>query len=266
MKKKYFIISLIVLTLAFSGIYSLFSSKPEKFNIPAHPPHEKLIAHAGGQLDGHRYTNSLEALNNAFNLGYKFIELDMLETCDGHIVAAHDWKHFNSITGGDKNSNKCLNHSEVMKRKIHNKFTVIDSKTISNLFSNHPDVFLVTDKIRNYDLILQQLNISPDKLLVEVFSYKQYKKALRAGIKYPMFCVWSAEGLRKNLDLFIDGKVTMMTISSKELDKCEDELKILHQNGVAIFSFTENDKKTISKYEGKYSMWFYTDLVKVDEL
>lgn len=42
----------------------------------------ELIAHAGGEIDGHIYTNSLEPVQQSIKRGYKFIELDLALTSD----------------------------------------------------------------------------------------------------------------------------------------------------------------------------------------
>ena len=57
----------------------------------------ELIAHAGGEIDGYVYTNSLEALQQAASRGYKFIELDLLLTSDSVLVAAHSWEDFTLV-------------------------------------------------------------------------------------------------------------------------------------------------------------------------
>jgi glycerophosphoryl diester phosphodiesterase len=54
-------------------------------------PHQPLIAHAGGHIYGYKYTNSLEALENSYNNGFRFIELDFDWTQDNQIVLIHDW-------------------------------------------------------------------------------------------------------------------------------------------------------------------------------
>ena len=46
----------------------------------------KYIAHAGGGIEGKIYTNSLEAITNSINLGYKLIEIDLRETNDDVFV------------------------------------------------------------------------------------------------------------------------------------------------------------------------------------
>ena len=50
-----------------------------------------LIAHAGGLYNDHSYTNSLEAINHSYALGFRLIELDLMRTADGEFVGAHDW-------------------------------------------------------------------------------------------------------------------------------------------------------------------------------
>lgn len=53
---------------------------------------DKLIAHAGGSINGITRTNSLEVLNHNDQLGFKIFELDILKTSDNVYVAAHDWE------------------------------------------------------------------------------------------------------------------------------------------------------------------------------
>ena len=53
----------------------------------------KLIAHAGGAIDGHVYTNSKEAVLNSINNGSKYIELDFSLTSDSELVCVHRWEN-----------------------------------------------------------------------------------------------------------------------------------------------------------------------------
>ena len=49
------------------------------------------IAHAGGAINGHRYTNSLEALEENKRKGHILFEIDLEWTEDKGLVAIHDW-------------------------------------------------------------------------------------------------------------------------------------------------------------------------------
>ena len=61
--------------------------------------HEKknLISHAGGFIDNHAYTNSIEALQNSISKGFYMIELDLRLTSDNVFVALHSWKDIEKI-------------------------------------------------------------------------------------------------------------------------------------------------------------------------
>ncbi len=56
------------------------------------------IAHALGGIDGHAYTNSLDALLLNYKNGHRVFEADISITSDGAAVLAHDWAHFYSIS------------------------------------------------------------------------------------------------------------------------------------------------------------------------
>jgi len=60
-----------------------------------------LIAHAGGGINGLKYTNSLEAMEQSIEHGFKMVELDLLISSDGRIVAVHDWKTFHEMTNSN---------------------------------------------------------------------------------------------------------------------------------------------------------------------
>ena len=45
----------------------------------------RFIAHAGGGLNGQKYLNALEALNESYSKGLKLFELDLKLTSDGFI-------------------------------------------------------------------------------------------------------------------------------------------------------------------------------------
>ena len=56
------------------------------------------IAHGGG-VNNFVYTNSFEAFEDSVLKGFKFIEIDLLETVDGHLVGGHGWPELSKLTG-----------------------------------------------------------------------------------------------------------------------------------------------------------------------
>jgi hypothetical protein len=136
-----------------------------------------LIAHAGGGIDGQKYTNSLQAVENAIDNGHRMIELDLTKTSDGKIVAVHDWAMFNSFTS--RNSD-IPNLNDFKKSKIYGKYDTLTIIDIARVFSNNQKLILVTDKIRDINTLSQEVTFK-DRTIVEVFSVSGYNNAINNG-------------------------------------------------------------------------------------
>lgn len=84
--------------------------------------------------NGYTYTNSLEAVNYAISQGIKYIELDLCLTDDGHLVCAHDWNHFRSITNQDTIADIAMSVEEFKRAKIYGKYTPMTIDDILQLW------------------------------------------------------------------------------------------------------------------------------------
>jgi hypothetical protein len=129
---------------------------------------EHFIAHAGGAIDGLNYTNCVEAMDLSYSKGCKLFELDLCETTDGKIVAAHDPPG--------------ITEEEFMNTLIAGKYTPMNIETINDWFRRHPDAILVTDKLndpqRMYDEFLFR-----DRVIMELFTWEAVDKAIALEIK-----------------------------------------------------------------------------------
>ena len=102
----------------------------------------RLIAHAGGGIDGYTYTNSLEAIALNYSLGHRVFEMDLNLMPDGNILCSHDIQHLNTITG----VSALLPYTkDYRSKKIYNRYTVMDLKDLFMFMSDHTDMYLVTD-------------------------------------------------------------------------------------------------------------------------
>ena len=231
-----------------------------------------FIAHAGGGLmkngEIFTYTNSKEALLQSINEGFKFIELDLMLDEDGEIFAAHDYEHFYRITGAkfdDKNASLPPSKAYLANARIYGYFTPLNARDINEIFNQNPSVYLVTDKLDDFKAFAMQFDFK-DRLLVEVFSTRDYFKARKMGLKYPMFCVEdSTEALETAMRL----KIPMITAHTKLLQhKSGEKLARKYiQNGGCIMMFSSNEKAFTSKHKGKSATKFYTDFydIKADK-
>lgn len=196
---------------------------------------EGYIAHAGGAIDGRVYTNSREAFLNSINSNYRFIELDLLETDDGHIIAAHDWNYLARATGISKAKLLEMSVSDIKKLKIEGKYSILDGEEICSLMRENPHFILVTDKITNYELLINTIPF-PDRMIVETFHSWQYAKALDCGIKYPAFCLSRHECL---LDVAMKYSFPIVTVDGTLLhsSSAKEKLRQIHQNKTCIMLY-----------------------------
>lgn len=197
-----------------------------------------LIAHAGGGINGLKYTNSLEAMEQSIEHGFKMIELDLLISSDGRIVAVHDWKSFHEMT--NSNNTGSISYKEFESKTIYDKYKTLNISTAIDILDEN-DVVLVTDKIKNLALLSKYI-IDKDKSIIEVFSIDKYNEAIELGFN----------NVALNIDLntpfileWIDlNKIKTVTYRGDNLDSLGSEYKKaieLSNMGVSSMIYSTND-------------------------
>ena len=192
------------------------------------------IAHAGGVYP-FIYSNCKEAVEDALKRGFKFIELDLLPSDDGQLIAAHDRTSFGILTATLFVGPRKLLAAEAGKLKVLNKFTVLTGKDIYRIMQENPQMVLVTDKINDYELLLKEIPL-PERMIVECFSIEDVQRARAAGIKHVAYCADTFE----KLHAAIQHKLNMITVC---LDDIHDNdlflayLRRLHREGVCIMAY-----------------------------
>ncbi|CDT49018.1 conserved exported hypothetical protein [Vibrio coralliirubri] len=197
-----------------------------------------LIAHAGGGINGLKYTNSLEAMEQSIEHGFKMIELDLLISSDGRIVAVHDWKSFHEMT--NSNNTGSISYKEFESKIIYDKYKTLNISTAIDVLDEN-DVVLVTDKIKNLSLLSKYI-IDKDKSIIEVFSIDKYNEAIELGFN----------NVALNIDLntlfileWIDlNKIRAVTYRGDNLGSLGSEYKKaieLSNMGVSSMIYSTND-------------------------
>ncbi|WP_197496167.1 interleukin-like EMT inducer domain-containing protein [Maribacter hydrothermalis] len=143
------------------------------------PKIDRYIAHAGGEVYGVKSTNSKNALDENYKKGFRYFELDIIETADGHLVAAHDWNMWARFT--DYTGTLPPTHDQFMKEKIYGDYTTLDMEGINTWFKNHPDATLITDKV-NDPISFADAFVDKERLIMELFSVMAVEKASEHGI------------------------------------------------------------------------------------
>lgn len=189
---------------------------------------------------------------------FRFIEIDMCVTTDRHIIGCHDWRYFKKITGLKNIDHEALSLNEVKKLHINNKYNVLTGNEIANIMKENLDFICVTDKIRDYSLLIKEIPFS-ERLIVEVFSVKDYLSALMAGIKHPAYCIWAEH----ELEIARAFKFPIVTIGEYFFQTGNiSAVKELHDAGVTILFFHggAGDNATfLQKHLGKSFSKVYTN-------
>jgi glycerophosphoryl diester phosphodiesterase len=103
-----------------------------------------FVAHAFGAIDGHTYTNSLEAFQRNYGRGFRVFEVDHVLLKDGTALAAHDHtEHSYGLTKSFKEST----WADIVRagRKYLDTYTVLRSQDILRLLADHPDIYVIGD-------------------------------------------------------------------------------------------------------------------------
>lgn len=198
----------------------------------------RFIAHAGGSIEGRRYTNSLEALEHSYREGFRLFELDIIETSDKHLVAAHDWQHWQKISAYQGPLPPTL---EVFKSlKLHGKFSPLDMRDVNAWFADHPDAILVTDKVNDPARIASEF-LDKSRLMMELFSLDAVSDGVKAGIRSAMpswnvVLAIAGDRVRKLQDM----GVTDVAASRRTVTGHATLLQNLKTAGIRVFAFHVN--------------------------
>ena len=192
---------------------------------------DNLIAHAGGAVDGLTYTNSKEALANALDNGFRYIELDLFKAPDGNVVCLHDSSAY----------------------RLKPVMTLCEA---TKIWQDRQFEFVV-DKISDPQILNQYFETNRAHVYVETFNISEYRQLKHNGY-VPMLSVGDgARGLLKYMVTSIYcGKVDWIVTYYQA---SEYMLRIYKRLGTQIAVYTVNDISYLNNHIGKDVDMVYTD-------
>jgi glycerophosphoryl diester phosphodiesterase len=145
-----------------------------------------FVAHAFGAVDGHGYTNSLEAFQRNYGRGFRVFEVDLVRLADGTALLAHDGleanyglnKPFTEATWADLAGHKYLG-----------RYTILRVQELARLMRQHPDMYVILDsKYARLDIYRSMLRHAPERSLRErIFPHVEDRAELSEHrIAYPV--------------------------------------------------------------------------------
>lgn len=255
--------SIAILALSISVILVLFNHAPPisrslfYTNAPSGEKgyHDKLIAHAAGSVQGEPPVNSEEQLRATLSRGKSFVELDVLESKDGILLCAHDWRQVNELLGKG-NGSEPLSADEFLTGKLLDVHTPMTLDKAFQYMRSQKNLTLVLDKTDQYAKVMQIIK-DPEKVIVEVFNKKQISSAKSAGLRHIAYSVWNL----KQLPFVLKGKVNMITAPFELVQSHPEIFKHLHAMGFTIMAFTSNNQQDALENIGVTISLLYTDFL-----
>ena len=226
-----------------------------------------LIAHAGGAIDGHTYTNCKEALLNALDNGFQYIELDLYETSDINVVCLHSLEDYREMTSTDC---EVLDTKIFLSHQLYGKYTPMTLNDAIKIWEERPFYF-VTDKISDSKILNRYFKKNRDKVIVEAFTLEDYVQLERDGY-IPMFSIMALNV--RGLYLYIlnsikYGKGIPQIVTNTYVSKYVYRIyKRLGAQQIAVYSLYDEDyqklheREYLERYAGREVYLVYVDYVK----
>lgn len=231
------------------------------------PSNDRYIAHAGGEVNGVKSTNSLEALNQNYKKGFRMFELDIVETSDGKYVAAHDWGMWSRFMEYD--GELPVSHAKFMSKKIYGDYTTMDMKSINKWFSEHPDATLITDKVNDPIRFANEF-IDKDRLIMELFSLMSVEEASKNGINVIISQKPFNAIVGDKLSYLKINNVKHVAISRRIIERKAKLMLQLQKHGIRVYVYHVNfdpgkDEKYVQENELGLVYGMYADKWAFDE-
>ena len=194
-RRHIFLLPALLLLVAFvlAGFLVQHSNQPPPAPMLKSP--EYWIAHGGG-VGRYVYTNCEEAVRDSLQRGFTYIELDLLETTDGHLVGGHSWKELKAILGAEEHSEAPMSRGEIEALLPRWSYTPLFAENICRIMREHPHMVLVTDKTQNFELLKREIPFA-DRMLVEASGLENYAAARQAGFSQVALTAYTMEDLRQ---------------------------------------------------------------------
>ena len=225
------------------------------------------IIHAGGEIDEISGTNSLNALQNSFYNGYRFIEMDFSFTSDRRLVCVHDWE--TDFFRMNKPVGLVLSSEEFKNQKIIGIYDTLTVEELSSWLRNHGDVYIITE-IKNENIeglryINENCGDIKNRLIVQIYNENEYDEVKKMGydnIIYTLYALTYAEKTDTSaISDFVKSHDIAAIAFSDELVS-ENYINGLKESGARLFVHTINDKNRFEELKAMGISGIYSDVFK----
>ena len=116
----------------------------------------------------------------------------------------------------------------------------------------HKNLWFVTDKIDNFELLEQKFAKLKSRMIVEVFSLKKYKEAKKLGFEKVAYNIKSA----RDVGVVVDNDISMVTMNLNFV-KNVDAIMELKKKGIKILGYTAKKFDDVRVMSKPVDMFYY---------
>lgn len=228
------------------------------------PPRATLpryVAHAMGEIDGHTYTNSLEAWRANYERGCRLFEIDLWMTSDRKLVAFHNGLEaaFDLPLG--------FAHDDFMRSRILGKYTPLDSDRIAQLLTEKADWTVVTDTKSDFRASLEVLcgslkarNLScAERVIPQVYRPRTELPAAEAlGFRRVILTIYLGRSENREIVAIARANPEIVAVTMPPARATTEMVRSLEEAGVRCYVHTVNGEAILGHLER--GIWgVYTD-------
>ena len=225
-----------------------------------------VVMHAGGVTDsGILGSNSLQAVENSYNNGYRVYEIDFCWTEDGELVCIHDWDAYYAKRQGKKSLS--LEEFEKVRYSTYG-FTSLTLDHLCEWIRRHPDVLIITDIKENCTsgakLIAEKYPYLRDNFCIQIYRKEEFDEVKSLGFDKIIWTLYQLpEDEKQDFDDIIEFSKTHelsgITFSIESINSHPEYIKKLQEANVPLFVHTVNDKKLQQELIKSGISGIYTD-------
>jgi glycerophosphoryl diester phosphodiesterase len=222
--------------------------------------HPRLIAHGGGAVYGYRLTNSLEALDNAYAEGFRYIELDMVRASDGGIVLLHDWESMAGRLLGEAGERS---REDFLAAPALDGLTLLDAEGLFRWMEEHPDCCIITDyKGEDNVSFLRELRElageAADRFIPQAYSFEEAAALREEGWERIILTLYRMQASPEELWTFL--RVCPLWAAAMPQERISEELAAaVTGSGTAVYCHTVNSLDFVDAWRDKGLTGIYTD-------
>lgn len=228
-------------------------------------PDHTYIVHAAGVYEGFKKTNSLEALENAYRNGNRYIELDFNFTSDLRPVCIHDWNHL-AFSGYDGVK---PTEDEFMQNGVYSLFSSINLEVLADFLTRHTDAYIITDvkdlNVYFAGVISREYPHLSDRFIIQAYSENEYFHIKKLGFENIIFSLykldWETKTDTEYLTAFAKNNRLFGYTFPAELCDLDGYVEGMLKADTPLFVHTVNDKTEQKKFFDMGIAGIYTDNV-----